>query len=229
MRWVSRVLCKAHTFTLITLTKIVHCQYTSEGILWYQIKVSVLCCLMTPGLSKDIQCHVWPYFSKLANHQIKHQVTQKVGCQPGDCIWSLYSSSGVCVGMYGLTHSLYHLQGVYSLQQLYWNYGMSTRWSHFSLKIFRERLSHFWLIICIWRDDTLAIMMTAADLSIMLKPWHIHKEVTHALYEEFWNQGDFELLLGKEPINMMDRNKKDDLPENQVIISSRIYSITHVN
>ena len=21
-----------------------------------------LCCLMTPGLSKDIQCHVWPYF-----------------------------------------------------------------------------------------------------------------------------------------------------------------------
>ena len=48
-----------------------------------------LCCLMTPGLSKDIQCHVWPYFSKLANHQIRHQVTHKVGCQHGDCIWSL--------------------------------------------------------------------------------------------------------------------------------------------
>ena len=26
-------------------------------------------CLMTPGLGKDIQCQVWPYFSKLANHQ----------------------------------------------------------------------------------------------------------------------------------------------------------------
>ena len=41
---------------------------------------------MTPGLSKDIWCHVWPYFSKFANHQIRHQATHKVGCQPGDCI-----------------------------------------------------------------------------------------------------------------------------------------------
>ena len=48
-----------------------------------------LCCLMTSGLSKDIQCHVIVYFSKLANHQIRHQVTHKVVCQPGDCIWSL--------------------------------------------------------------------------------------------------------------------------------------------
>ena len=49
----------------------------------------VLCCLMTPGLSKDIRCHVWPYFFKLANTQIRHQVTHEVGCQPGICIWSL--------------------------------------------------------------------------------------------------------------------------------------------
>ena len=63
---------------------------------------------MTPGLSKDIQCHVWPHFSKLANHQIRHQTTHKVGCPPGDCIWSLQSSSGVCVGMHGLMYSLYH-------------------------------------------------------------------------------------------------------------------------
>ena len=46
-------------------------------------------------------------FLKLANHQIRHQATHKVGCQTGDCIWSLYSSSGVCVGIYGLTYSLY--------------------------------------------------------------------------------------------------------------------------
>ena len=57
---------------------------------------------MTPGLSKDIQYHVWPYFCKLAIHQIRHQVTHKVGCQPGDSIWLLWSSSGVCVGMYGV-------------------------------------------------------------------------------------------------------------------------------
>ena len=44
-----------------------------------------LCCLMTPGLSKDIQCHVWPYFLEArANQQIRHQATHKVGCQPGD-------------------------------------------------------------------------------------------------------------------------------------------------
>ena len=28
-------------------------------------------------------------FSKLANHQIRHQARHKVGCQPGDCIWPL--------------------------------------------------------------------------------------------------------------------------------------------
>ena len=45
-----------------------------------------LCCLMKTGLSKDIRCRVWPYFSKLANHQIRHQETYKMGCQPGDCM-----------------------------------------------------------------------------------------------------------------------------------------------
>ena len=28
-------------------------------------------------------------FLKSANHQIRHQATHKVGCQPGDCTWSL--------------------------------------------------------------------------------------------------------------------------------------------
>ena len=45
------------------------------GLVWFG-----LCCLMTPGLSKDIpiRCYVWPYFSKLANHQIRHRATHKV-------------------------------------------------------------------------------------------------------------------------------------------------------
>ena len=47
-------------------------------------------------------------FSKLANHQIRHQDTHKQGCQSGDCIWSLEPSSGVCVGMYGLTYFITH-------------------------------------------------------------------------------------------------------------------------
>ena len=67
-----------------------------------------LCGLTTPGLSKDSR---WPYFSKLANHQIRHQATHKVGSQPSDSIWSFQSSSEVCVGMYGFTYSLYHPQG----------------------------------------------------------------------------------------------------------------------
>ena len=50
---------------------------------------------------------------KLATQQIRHQATHKVGCQPGDfCIWSLQSSSRVCVGIYGLTYSLYHPRGL---------------------------------------------------------------------------------------------------------------------
>ena len=73
----------------------------------------VLCCLMTPGLSKDIGCRVWSYFSKLANHQIRHQATHKVSCQPGDCIWSFQYSFGVWVNIhvYGLTYSLMTLEG----------------------------------------------------------------------------------------------------------------------
>ena len=44
---------------------------------------------MTPNLSKDIRCHVWPYFfSKLAIHQIKHQATHKVGL---GCLMTLVS------------------------------------------------------------------------------------------------------------------------------------------
>ena len=39
-------------------------------------------------------------FSKIANHQIKPWATHIVGCQPGDCVWSLQFSSEVCVGIY---------------------------------------------------------------------------------------------------------------------------------
>ena len=53
-------------------------------------------CLMTPGRSKDIRCHVWPYFLNLTNHQITHMkwVVRLVIAygnfnQPGDWKWSL--------------------------------------------------------------------------------------------------------------------------------------------
>ena len=57
---------------------------TKQGVFkWF---VLFLCCLMTSCFSKDMQCHVWPYFFELVNHQIRHQGTHKVGCQLGDCI-----------------------------------------------------------------------------------------------------------------------------------------------
>ena len=55
-------------------------------------------------------------FSKLANKQFRHQAAHEVSCQPGDCVWSLESSSGVCVAMYGLTYSLYHPEGIFAVK-----------------------------------------------------------------------------------------------------------------
>ena len=43
-----------------------------------------LCCLMAPGLSKEIHVMYDHNLSKLVNHQIRHQATHKVGCQCGD-------------------------------------------------------------------------------------------------------------------------------------------------
>ena len=72
-----------------------------------------LCCLMTPGLSKDIRCHVWPYFLQAsANQQIRHKATHKVGCQPGDFAYDHFNLPPGFVWVYmGLTYSLYHPEG----------------------------------------------------------------------------------------------------------------------
>ena len=37
-----------------------------------------------------------PFPNYFANHQIRHQTTHTVGCQPGDCIWSLIFVMGLC-------------------------------------------------------------------------------------------------------------------------------------
>ena len=89
-----------------TIRVLFHHMSMSYGLVWFG-----LCCLMTPGLSKDIRCHVWPYFFKTCKCQIRHQATHKMGCQPGVCIWSLQYSSGVWVGIYGLTYSLMTPEG----------------------------------------------------------------------------------------------------------------------
>ena len=83
--------------------------------LWWPWVWFGLCCLMTPGLSKDIQGHVHHTFSKVANHQTRHQATHKVGCQPGDCIMvTLIFLRGLCGYVWANIpgHSLYHPRGV---------------------------------------------------------------------------------------------------------------------
>ena len=50
------------------------------------------CCLLMPGFSMDIQCHILPHtFSMLAHHHIRHQTRNKMGLQPGDCRWLFQS------------------------------------------------------------------------------------------------------------------------------------------
>ncbi|EPY82019.1 cone cGMP-specific 3,5-cyclic phosphodiesterase subunit alpha [Camelus ferus] len=63
------------------------------------------------------------------------------------------------------------------------------------------------------KEIIMAMMMTACDLSAITKPW----EVALLVANEFWEQGDLErTVLQQQPIPMMDRNKKDELPKLQV-------------
>ncbi|XP_028390935.1 cGMP-specific 3',5'-cyclic phosphodiesterase-like isoform X2 [Dendronephthya gigantea] len=62
-----------------------------------------------------------------------------------------------------------------------------------------------------------AMMMTACDVSAITKPWPIQQTVAKLVASEFFEQGDIERdKLKSEPMPMMDRKKKDDLPKMQV-------------
>ena len=59
--------------------------------------------------------------------------------------------------------------------------------------------------------------MTACDLGAITKPWPIQKRVALLVADEFFYQGDLEKeKLQVEPIDMMNREKKDKLPSMQV-------------
>ena len=61
--------------------------------------IRILSCLMTPGLSEDIQCYAWPRSFFKCLHITKSDITPPIqwACQLGDCSWS-QSSSGIGVG-----------------------------------------------------------------------------------------------------------------------------------
>ncbi|KAM5323101.1 cone cGMP-specific 3',5'-cyclic phosphodiesterase subunit alpha' [Glossophaga mutica] len=67
------------------------------------------------------------------------------------------------------------------------------------------------------KEIIMAMMMTACDLSAVTKPWEVQSQVALLVAGEFWEQGDLErTVLQQQPIPMMDRNKKDELPKLQV-------------
>ncbi|CAH1793422.1 unnamed protein product [Owenia fusiformis] len=67
------------------------------------------------------------------------------------------------------------------------------------------------------RELLRSMMMTACDVSAISKPWEVQKNVAKLVADEFFEQGDREKEeLKIKPVDMMDRDKKDRLPEMQV-------------
>ncbi|XP_050437389.1 cGMP-specific 3',5'-cyclic phosphodiesterase isoform X1 [Adelges cooleyi] len=61
------------------------------------------------------------------------------------------------------------------------------------------------------------ILMTACDVSAIAKPWEVQHKMAKLVADEFFDQGDLEKLqLNQQPVAMMDREKKDELPQMQV-------------
>ena len=59
--------------------------------------------------------------------------------------------------------------------------------------------------------------MTAADVAAIAKPWELQHETAKQVADEFFDQGDMERMqLGINPMWMMDRERKDELPQMQV-------------
>lgn len=59
--------------------------------------------------------------------------------------------------------------------------------------------------------------MTVCDLSAITKPWEIEKRVADLVSSEFFEQGDMERQeLNITPIDIMNREKEDQLPIMQV-------------
>lgn len=61
------------------------------------------------------------------------------------------------------------------------------------------------------------MMMTACDVSAIAKPWDIQHRVAKLVADEFFDQGDLERLqLNQQPLPLMDRERRDELPKMQV-------------
>ncbi|XP_061480338.1 cAMP and cAMP-inhibited cGMP 3',5'-cyclic phosphodiesterase 10A isoform X5 [Rhineura floridana] len=66
------------------------------------------------------------------------------------------------------------------------------------------------------RDRVIGLLMTACDLCSVTKLWHVTRMTASDIYAEFWAEGDEMKKLGIQPIPMMDRDKKDEIPQGQI-------------
>ncbi|XP_067133442.1 dual 3',5'-cyclic-AMP and -GMP phosphodiesterase 11-like, partial [Centruroides vittatus] len=67
------------------------------------------------------------------------------------------------------------------------------------------------------RELLRAMLMTACDVAAITKPWKVQRVVAELVASEFFQQGDIEKEeLKIQPIDMMNRDKKDQLPVMQV-------------
>ena len=68
-----------------------------------------------------------------------------------------------------------------------------------------------------------SMLMTAADVAAIAKPWELQHETAKQVADEFFDQGDMERdQLGINPMWMMDRDRKDELPQMQVEFIDRV-------
>ncbi|KAF7208896.1 transcript variant X2, partial [Nothobranchius furzeri] len=74
----------------------------------------------------------------------------------------------------------------------------------------------------VWEDDhhrdlLRSMLMTACDISAITKPWPVQKRIAELVATEFFEQGDKERReLNIEPIDLMNREKRDKIPSMQV-------------
>uniref|UniRef100_A0A665UB65 Phosphodiesterase n=1 Tax=Echeneis naucrates TaxID=173247 RepID=A0A665UB65_ECHNA len=62
-----------------------------------------------------------------------------------------------------------------------------------------------------------SMLMTACDISAITKPWPVQKRIAELVATEFFEQGDKERQeLNIEPIDLMNRDKRDKIPSMQV-------------
>uniref|UniRef100_A0A6Q2ZFP4 Phosphodiesterase n=1 Tax=Esox lucius TaxID=8010 RepID=A0A6Q2ZFP4_ESOLU len=62
-----------------------------------------------------------------------------------------------------------------------------------------------------------SMLMTACDISAITKPWPVQKRIAELVATEFFEQGDKEREeLNIEPIDLMNREKRDKIPSMQV-------------